>query len=253
MISNNQSGCLKGRSIFSNIRSTIDIINHTNEKNIHGILLFVDYEKAFDTVNLNFVYKCLEKMNFGEYFRKSFATMYADIQTCTLNNGHASQFFHPTRGIRQGCPISANLFILIVEILAHAVRKNHRINGIILDNVEYKITQYADDTCLYLSDQESLQAALIVFEMFTKCSGLKVNNDKSEAIWIGASSNFRHKPFNLKWTNGPVKSLGLLLFSDMQDTCDQNFNEQITKIENILQLWCLRNTTLKGKVVVVNT
>ena len=61
-----------------------------------------------------------------------------------MNNGTASAFFIPTRGIRQGCPISANIFIIIVETLAHAIRKNNRIQGIVIDEIEFKISQYAD-------------------------------------------------------------------------------------------------------------
>ena len=50
IISTDQSGCIKGRSTYSNIRSMIYMISHTKEKNIHGILTFLDCEKAFDTV-----------------------------------------------------------------------------------------------------------------------------------------------------------------------------------------------------------
>ena len=142
--------------------------------------------------------------------------MYNDIETCVMNNGHASPFFKPTRGIRQGCPVSANIFILIVEILACAIRNNPRIAGILIQNQEFKISQYADDTCLYLSDQESLKAALIVIELFSKCSGLKINKDKSDAIWIGASSNFRHKTCGLRCPKKPVKCLGVSLCNNIE-------------------------------------
>jgi hypothetical protein len=54
--------------------------------------------------------------------------------------------------------------------------------------------------CLFLPDKVSFKNALNVFEDFTKCSGLRVNMEKSEAIWNGPSSNYRRKPFKLKWT-----------------------------------------------------
>jgi hypothetical protein len=121
----------------------------------------------------------MEKMNFGIYFRKCIKTMYNNIEACVMNNGNASTFFKPTRGIRQGWPISANIFILIVEILAHAIKKNNRIQGIVIDNCEFKISQYADDTCLFIEDETSLKIALTVFQIFSKCSGLNMNMDKS--------------------------------------------------------------------------
>ena len=164
-------------------------------------------------------------MNFGRYYFHCIDTLYTKIETCVTNNGHFSEFFQPTRGIRQGCPISANLFILIVEFLANAIRKNPDIAGIHINGIEYKISQYADDTCLYLSDQNSLKTALDIIKFFTTCSGLKINMDKSEAMWIGASSNFRHKPYKLKWTKDMVKTLGIYIGTDRQQMIKKNFTE----------------------------
>ena len=67
IISNDQNGCMKGRSTFSNIRSTIDVITYVNENNMHEILRYFDFQKAFDAVNWNFMQKVLEKINFGPY------------------------------------------------------------------------------------------------------------------------------------------------------------------------------------------
>jgi exonuclease III len=216
LISNDQNGCMKNRSTFSNIRSTIDIISHVNENNLHGILTYIDFHKAFDTVSWQFMQQVLKKMNFGDYFRKCVEIMYQNIESCVLNNGNASDFFKPTRGIRQGCPISANIFILIAEVIAHAIRNNPRIQGIAIDGITYKVSQYADDTCLYLQDEQSLKTTLTIFQMFAKCSGLNINMEKSEAIWIGASSNFRHKPFKLKWTQGAT-CLGVYTSNNLEE------------------------------------
>ena len=148
--SKDQSGCIKGRSTFNNIRSTIDIIPHTKERNIHGALLYIDFEKAFDTVNWEVMYKVLEHMNFVQYFRSCVQIIYNNIYPCVMNNGHLSTFFSPTRGIRQGCPISANIFLLMVEILVHAIRKNPQIRGILIDKFECKISQYMQTTHVFI-------------------------------------------------------------------------------------------------------
>jgi hypothetical protein len=63
-----------------------------------------------------------------------------------------------------------------VEIMAIAIKMNDSIIGITINGKQYKLSQYAaDDTCLYLEDQNSLKIALKVFEDFSKCSGLKVH------------------------------------------------------------------------------
>jgi hypothetical protein len=192
-------------------------------------------------------------MNFGNNYIEYIKTLYRDIQTCVTNNGYSSQYFKPTRGIRQGCPISAMLFIIVVEILANAIRKNPRISGIKIGQSEWKIGQYADDTSLFVQDEQSLSLALTLIEMFSKCSGLKMNRDKSESLYIGISSNFRHKINNIKWSNGFVKCPGVHLNKDNQKARDYNIKLKIEKIESIIKIWNCRHLTLKGKITVVNS
>jgi hypothetical protein len=253
IINNDQSGCIQGRSTFDNIRSTLDIIEFTDNYNMPGLLAYIDYEKAFDTVKWDFMYDCLEAMNFGKFFIECVRTLYSNIHSAIINNGHLSEFFKPNRGIRQGCPLSANLFVIIVEILANAIRNNNRIEGIKILNKEFKISQFADDTCFYLKDQESLKTVLLVLDIFTKCAGLKMNRDKSEAIWIGSSSNFLHKPYELNWTNKTIKSLGIYIGLDRKKMIQENFNLRLKKIESLLKTWGLRKMTIKGKIIIVNT
>jgi exonuclease III len=247
VINNDQAGCIKGRVIFNNIRSMTDIINYVNERNLHGILAFVDYEKAFDSVSWKYMYDCLNALNFGENFINFIKTMYSNIETCVVNNGHSSAFFKPSRGIRQGCPASALIYILLVETMANAIRNNNRIKGITINKKMYKISQYADDTCLFISDQFSLSVAMLVLDKFYKCSGLKMNKDKSEAVWIGASSNYRHTPCNLKWTTDSVKCLGILINKDPTTMIKQNCEAKLIKIEAIKDTWLYRKLSIKVK------
>jgi hypothetical protein len=124
LINTDQSGCIKKRSTHNNIRSIIDIIEHAKQNNNTGYIAFVDFEKAFDMVKWSFMNKVLEKMNFGNFFIHCIKTLYKDITTYVTNCGTLSSAFKPTRGIRQGCPISANLFVIIMETLASAIRQN---------------------------------------------------------------------------------------------------------------------------------
>jgi hypothetical protein len=193
LINNDQSGCIKNRSTFGNIRSIYDIINFINENNTTGIIAFIDYEKAFDTVNWDFLMDCLKALKFGENFIKNIRTLYNNIESCVTNNGYSSQFFKPTRGIRQGCPLSALLFITVVELLATAIRNNPKIRGINIDGIEWKIGQYADDTSLFIQDENSLSLVLLLIDKFSTCSSLRMNRDKSEAMYIGMSSTCKYQ------------------------------------------------------------
>ena len=87
--------------------------------------------------------------------------------------------------MRQGCPLSPCLFVLSVEVLANAIRRDPSIKGISISQNEIKLSQYADNTTLILDgSQDTLEASLDVIVKFSKISGLRLNK-KSDALWIG--------------------------------------------------------------------
>jgi hypothetical protein len=89
--------------------------------------------------------------------------------------------------------------------------------------------------------------------MFAKCSGLRINRDESEAMYIGVSSNFRHKVDNIKWANNYIKCLGVYIHKDIDKATQYNIREKLDKIQNIIKIWSCRHLTLKGKITVVNS
>ena len=86
--------------------------------------MFLDFKKAFDTVSHEFLNSVLSKFEFWESFKNWVKTMYKNTESCVINNGWLSKPFQINRGIRQGCPLSALLFLLVVEILAVQIRKH---------------------------------------------------------------------------------------------------------------------------------
>ena len=128
---------------------------------------------------------------------------YYNTESCILNNGWASNFFELSGGVRQGCPLSPYLFILSVEILAEAIRNEKEKKGIKIYNTEVKVSQYADDTTLILDGtEESARASLLLIEAFGNISGLRLNNEKTEALWIGSKRNCNLKLGPEKILNG---------------------------------------------------
>jgi hypothetical protein len=119
IISPDQTAYLKGRYIGENIRTVADIIEYCKSRNMTSVLLLIDFEKAFDTVKWEFLYRILNKFNFGKRFLTWVKILYTNITSTVLNNGYFSKYFQLYRGVRQGCPISAYLFLPIVEVLAY--------------------------------------------------------------------------------------------------------------------------------------
>ena len=100
------------------------------KENIPGLMLFIDFQKAFDSVEWEFLFKCLEAFNFGSDFLHWVKVFYKSIQSCILNNGMTSRFFTLERGVRQGDPLSPYLIVAVVETLAIAIRQNSNIKDV---------------------------------------------------------------------------------------------------------------------------
>ena len=93
---------------------------------------------------------CL-KIWFWEKFPKvNLYFVYQYCELCVTNNGYQSQYFQLTRGIRQGCPISALLFLLIAEVIANTLRSCENIRGIKVNKTEVKLRQFANDMTLFM-------------------------------------------------------------------------------------------------------
>ncbi len=101
----------KGCYIGQNIKILEDFLFFTKENELPGILLSIDFEKAFDSLNWNILYKTLAHMNFGDNFIGYVKTMYNNIESTILNNGNTGIYFRLHRGVSQVCPLSAYLYI----------------------------------------------------------------------------------------------------------------------------------------------
>ena len=204
IIHHNQTGYVKDRYIGETVRSIFYIMEFTDSQNIPGILIFIDFKKALDTLEWNYLFNCLEAFNFGSDFIRYVKMFYTNIQSCVINNGIASDYFMLERGVRQGDPLSPYPFLLAVETLAISIRENKEIKGVKIGQEETKLLQYADDTTAVLSDLNSAQILFQQLEFFKSLSGLEVNNSKTEGFWVGSLKDNDMKPLGIKWPSEPT-------------------------------------------------
>jgi len=253
IISADQTGYIKGRYIGENVR-VIETYSTLNKA--RGYIVLLDFEKAFDTVNIDFLKKALITYKFGPNFCKWIELLYTNVSSCVTNNGHASEFFPVTRGIRQGCPISAMLFIMIVELLANYLKSSDNIKGIDIDDESFIITQLADDTTLFLQDINSITNAMYVLDSFYECSGLRLNKQKCEVFILGncgQSNNVPDTIAGLKCVSGSFKALGIHFNNNLDDMLQKNFMEKVKKLHVLINIWSQRDLSLKGKVIVLKS
>ncbi len=253
LIHPDQVGYVQGRNIAEALRTLQDIMAHTKLHNLPGILICIDFEKAFDSLEWNFLDAVLDKYNFGPSFKKWINTIYKDISSCIKNNGTTSKQFTLGRGVRQGDPLSPYLFILAVEILSNKIRQNKDITGITINNEEIKLQQYADDTTGILQNIESAKCFLSEVKTFGLYSGLKLNKEKTEGLWLGSNSENINAPLGISWPTKPLRILGVYHSYNTADCNKYNFEEKINNTKSVMNLWKMRNLTILGRIQIVKT
>lgn len=231
VVGSDQTGFIRGRNITSNLHTIQRIVNHADDMGSPSLLLALDYSKAFDMVRWNIIEKALNLFGYGEFIISVVCTLFKDIKSCVLNAGFSSGYFHPTRGIRQGCCCSPSLFILAVELLGILVLNSEDIKGVEVQGKSAKISQYADDSTFFLNDPASLRSLLDLLEKFSRLSGLKINRHKSYLLLLG---NHLHPPTSYRGIQvvDKVKILGITYKTHMseEEQYELNFASQINKI-----------------------
>ena len=140
LVKENQIAYVQGRFISEGGRLISDILESTDIFQKSALLLTVDIEKAFDSVNHMFLIATLEHFGFGESFIKWVKILLKNQESCVINGGKTSKYFKLDRGTRQGDPISAYLFILVLEIVFIMIKSNKQIKGLSLFDHEILYT-----------------------------------------------------------------------------------------------------------------
>ena len=199
----------------------------------------------------------MQKFNFGDNLIKWIKTIYSECNAKVKNNGYLSESFKISRGIKQGCPVSALLFNLTVETMALSLKNNEQIKGVkikVSDTIYHvKLTQYADDCTLFLADLNNIPEALALISRFTKVSGLKLNIEKTEAMGLGTQRGLADNIFGVQFVDKPIKFLGIFVGSNESACNERNWSEKLAKIEKILASWKHRDLTIFGKILIIKT
>ena len=170
-----------GCYIGENVAFLRDVLELANEYNLPVALLSLDQEKAFDCVDWPFLFTT--KMGFGDSFIRWVRLLYTDVRSSVLVNGYTSCLFKPSRGVRQGCPLSPLLYVLSMEVLAANVRCHPDITGLRLPGLSSPLpvlSLYADDTSAVSCSDRATRAILSVYGRFEQGTSAKLNPCKYE-------------------------------------------------------------------------
>ena len=234
---------------------------YLHDKNLPGLILLIDFERAFDSVSFKMIKSTLDMFGFGEYFCEWIAILLKDFEACVNNSGSISTRFPVKRGCQQGDPISGYLFILCIEVLAIAFKSRTDIIPYSLANGQtHLLDQYADDLSMYLKQTDSIEqnynninAVLHSLEQFRLLSSLKVNSRKTMLTVFGCKDTnvTQCDRSEVMWCT-KYKLLGLWFEQTLQNK-DVNYEIAKSMVRAIANSWRNIYVSVYGKVCVVKT
>ena len=224
----------------------------TKVHDYQSIMTTIDFEKAFDSLNWNFLSRSLEFFGFGGSFVAWIKTFYNNITSCVINNGFSTPSFNLKRGVRQGDSLSPSLFIIVLELLAISIRNNDQIRGIVVDGNEIKLVTFADDMTSFVRDKLSRRTLFDILKLFGTYSGLKVNHDKTEILLLG-NMEINSSELSVNEISKVTKILGVNFTFNHSLFYKLNFESIEKSLRGLLKGWGWRGLTLLGKIQVIKS
>ena len=250
IIHENQTCSVTGRSISDNAHLLRNIQDYVDQKNLSTAFVSLDQQKAFDKVDWQYLQQILNSFHFGPNFCKWIQILYSNITSCIICNGHISEPFGLSRGVRQGCPLSPILYILAIEPLAAAIRADKRIRGLKLPaGVEVKLSMYADDATLILSDDRSIVKCFQLVNRYERASGASLNPQKTKGVFLGRHKYRLDGPVDINWGTS-VKIIGIPF--GYGDSVKKAWEEKLKELQSCINQWQDCDFTMKGRVTVTN-
>jgi hypothetical protein len=258
-IPNTQKVFLKGRQLVEGVVVVNEVIDFAKKSGKDCLILKVDFEKVYDSVDWGFLEDMLLRFGFGDKWRAWMRACVCAGNLSVLVNGSPTEEIGIKRGLKQGDPLAPLLFLLVAEGLGLLMRRaveSHRFSPFLVgrDAVPVSILQYADDTlCIGEASIENLWSLKAMLRGFEMASGLKVNFSKSCIMGVNVSEDFLSMATNfLNCRRGsiPFKYLGLPVGANPRNI--STWEPMLNVIKGRLGSWGNKYVSLGGRIVLIN-
>jgi hypothetical protein len=255
-----QTAFLPGRYILEGVVILHETIHELKRKKQSGVILKLDFEKAYDKVSWSFLQQALRMKGFSQtwctWIEKIVSKGCVGVQV----NDDIGHFFQTKKGLRQGDPLSPLLFNIVADMLAVLIsraKNNDQFRGLVPHLIDggLSVLQYADDTILFMeNDLDQARNLRLVLNTFEKLSGLKINFHKSELFCFGeAKENVRHfvQIFGCKEGSFPFKYLGIPM--NTHKLRNKDWKEIEERFQKKLASWKGKLLSAGGRLVLINS
>ncbi|XP_055824484.1 uncharacterized protein LOC129893019 [Solanum dulcamara] len=260
LISPNQSGFVKNRSISENIMLAQEIIHQIKKPNVGGnVVIKLDMAKAYDRVSWSYICLILRRMGFGERFIDMVWRIMSHNWYSIIINGSRHGFFHSTRGLKQGDPLSPSLFILGAEVLSRLLNNLHQhphYHGFFMAKRGPQINHlsFADDIIIFSSGRsQTLQLIMDTLHTYESTSGQLINRDKSHFMIPSNAFNSTVRRIKqvtgFRQKNSPITYLGCPLYIGRQKLI--YYSDLIAKVVARITGWQAKILNYGGRATLV--
>eukprot|EP00253_Pinus_taeda_P027195 PITA_27195 len=262
IISTAQGGFVKGRHILDNVIQVQETIHSSKQRKEKGMIIKLDMANAFDRVNRAFLSKVLLSFGFSIQFVNLLKACMNNPWIAPLINGRPTIFFKAKRGIRQGCPLSPYLYIILAEALSRKLEAKRLIGaipGLKSSNRTSSLNHalFADDSILLGGASTRIAKAFDkVIKNYCKVSGALVNVNKSEVFsWntdqqaLSAIANTLGFKGHSHWEK--IKYLGLPIISGVNKR--SLWTDIICKFKSKISKWGGHWLNKGGKVILIKS
>ena len=188
-----QTGFIKQRSIFDNIFTFWEATSLAMKQNQKLAVLLLDFEKAYDRVDWNFLEGTMLCLGFDKSWIFGISALYRNAYSRVILAGDVGNSFLITRSVRQGCPLAPFLYLFFAEALHMYINAQVTgIKGLIMPSSDEEIldAEFANDTTLYLDgDISNLNCARSLLSTFCRALGVFINWYKSFSFWADSSQS----------------------------------------------------------------
>ncbi|CAL1358518.1 unnamed protein product [Linum trigynum] len=263
LVDENQTSFVPKRHITSNIIILQEIIHTMNQlKGVKGLMVLkIDLAKAYDRISWSFLLSTLEAAGFPQEFISLVMACVTTASFQVLWNGSCTEEFKPTRGLRQGCPLSPYLFTLCMERLNHNIKKSvecGKWKPICLSKNGPPLTHlfFADDLVL-LAEADANQARVVMscLDQFCSASGEKVSKEKSR-VYFSRNTKERTKNrlsglMGIPRTSNLGKYLGVPVIHGR--VTKETYKYILENIDRRLASWKTKSLSLAGRVTLATS
>ena len=252
VVHSDQTCAIPGRSIIDNLHLIRNIFDYAQSVNTPIAILALDQAKAFDRVSHVYLFRVLRAFGFGENFVRWITLCYSQCTSQVIVNGFLSESFDISRSIRQGCGLSALLYVLCAEPFAHRVRMDGSICGLALPGApdETRVSQYADDFTAVVCSAGSVDRLFYLADLYCSASGAMLNRNKCQGILLGSLAGSKTFYPTFDWSTKPIKICGILFGT--KDTAAENWSLLATSVQSTNIPSHALSLTFQGKARFLN-